>query len=131
MSQPPNDPPASAPPPPPYGPTAAERPRGRLLSMAALVVGLFATVSFCFPIFSIPAGVVAVGLGIAAVVRVRRGVADGGRMAWTGLVLGIVALIAAVVMIILARNFIEANKDCLDLPTQKERQDCLQSRVNR
>lgn len=91
---------AYPPPPSPYGayPGAPVAPRNGL-GIAALVTAIVAIVA-TFTIFGgIALGVVAVILGIVARGRVKRGEADNGGVALTGIILGVVAILISVALI--------------------------------
>ena len=74
-----------------------ESPQRKGLAIAALVCGVLAAVSFCTVVGGILFGIIALVLGVIAMVKVRRGTGGGGVMAAIGSILGVVAIVAAVV----------------------------------
>lgn len=73
--------------------------RGAGLAIAALVVGIFALLTCWTIIGGIGLGLVALVLGIVAVGRSRKDGAPGKGMAISGIVLGVLGIIAAIVML--------------------------------
>ncbi|MBF6350136.1 MULTISPECIES: DUF4190 domain-containing protein [Nocardia] len=93
-----------------------ESPKSKGLAIAALVCGILAAISFCTIVGGILFGLLAVVLGAIAAVKVRRGTGGGGVMAVIGLILGAVAIVAAIVFGVFFWNFWEdsGGKDFTD-----------------
>ncbi|WP_459548662.1 DUF4190 domain-containing protein [Nocardia sp. X0981] len=103
MSYPP--PPGGYPPPDPYPGAAGgppqywqESPKRKGMAIAALVLGILAVFTFWTIVGGILFGLLAVILGVIALVKASRGTGGGGIMAVIGLVLGILAIIGVIVM---------------------------------
>ncbi len=97
-------------PPPPGGYPAQPgeyRPRGgRGLAITALVLGLLALLS-CWTLFGgVVFGVLGLIFGLIAIVKARRGTAAGGGVAVTGTVLALLGLIGAIVIGVVAGNWV-------------------------
>ena len=110
------------PPPPPdahgYGRPADATP-GRGMAIAALVLGALALLLCWTIIGGILLGLIAVVLGIVAVVRARSGRAAGTGLAVTGIVLGAIGLIIAGVLVAVGISFLNSEsgqnlQDCLE-----------------
>lgn len=117
-------------PPPGYDPYAPAAPAPRNgLGIAALVVGIVALALAWIPLVGF-VGLVAVVLGIIALSRVRRGLATNRGVSITGVVLGAVAVVAAigwVVLLVVAVNndTVRGVADCASLPTAQQ-QACVE-----
>ncbi|MQY22953.1 DUF4190 domain-containing protein [Nocardia macrotermitis] len=91
-------------PPPPPGdypaPPGEQRPQGqgRGLAITALVLGILAIISSPTLVGGVLFGLLGLIFGIIAVVKARRGTAGGGAMAWVGLALAALGLIAAIAL---------------------------------
>lgn len=87
-----------------YGQTGygygAPKPKG--LSIASMVCGIVSIVLWCFPYLGLPVGIAAVVTGVMANKKIQQGQADGAGMAKAGLITGIIGIVIAVLMIILA-----------------------------
>ena len=75
---------------------------GNGLAIASLVLGIVSTVLFCVWYLSIPLGVLAIVFGAIGGAKAKRGEASGAGMAKTGLILGVVGPVLAVILIIAA-----------------------------
>ncbi|MDW6059586.1 DUF4190 domain-containing protein [Streptomyces sp. FXJ1.4098] len=89
--------PGSGYPGPPYGPVAFTPDNGN--GTAALVLGIVGTVLFFSIVFGVILGVLAIIFGVLGRAKAQRGEADNGGQALAGLVLGVIAVVASVVMI--------------------------------
>jgi len=93
---------AYPPPPMPYGgdyyPGITPPPRNGM-GVAALVVAILALFGSCSVVGGILLGVVAVILGFVGRGRAKRGEADNGAVATTGLVLGVLAIVVSIAFI--------------------------------
>lgn len=112
------------PPPMPYGtypgsPPGPTGPRNGM-GVAALVVAIIALVASCSIAGGLVLGVVAVILGFVGRARVKRGEADNGGVALTGIVLGFVAIVVSLAFIALYVGFFNKYGG-------QELVDCLQS----
>jgi hypothetical protein len=87
------------PPPPPYAgysrPPVGPRNGLGTASLVVAIIGLFT----CAVVFGAGFGVAAVVIGVVALGRVRRGVANNGPVAVAGIVLGSVAIVASIAFI--------------------------------
>ncbi|MEU0542557.1 DUF4190 domain-containing protein [Nocardia sp. NPDC005978] len=93
--------------PPPGGQYWQESPKGKGLAIAALVFGIIA-VLFCWTIVGgIFGGILAIAFGVIAMVKARKGRAGGFGMAVTGLILGLLGLIASAVIGVVGYKFFE------------------------
>lgn len=105
----------------PYPPFQPEPPRkGSGLAIASMVLGIIALLLSWIPIVNNLAAVLAVvalGLGIPALLRARRGVAGGRGLAITGLVTSVVALVLVVVTQLLFSAVIDEVERSLDEET--------------
>ncbi|SDO72346.1 DUF4190 domain-containing protein [Geodermatophilus sp. DSM 45219] len=105
----------------PYPPFQPEPPRkGSGLAIASMVLGIIALLLSWIPIVNYLAAVLAVvalGLGIPALLRARRGVAGGRGLAITGLVTSVVALVLVVVTQLLFSAVIDEVERSLDEET--------------
>jgi len=99
-------------PPPPGGygqPAWQESPKGRGLAVTALVLGILGLVTAVTVAGGILFGLIAFIVGLVALVKARRGSAGGPVMAGIGTVLGLLAVVAAIVLGIVYWNlFIES-----------------------
>ena len=113
-------------------------PRGRRngVGVAALVIGVLSLVLALLVIFFPLAGLlglIAVILGVVALGRVRRGEADNGGQAWSGLLTGLIGLGIAVLLTIQIGDFFSDHQTdfrtfgtCLtEADTNDERASCL------
>ncbi|WP_346176267.1 DUF4190 domain-containing protein [Streptomyces cuspidosporus] len=82
---------------PGYGPGSYAPDNGN--GTAAMVLGIVGTVLFLTVVFGVILGVLAIIFGALGRAKATRGEADNGGQALTGLVLGVIAVIASVVMI--------------------------------
>ena len=114
----------------PYAPAAAPR---NGLGIAALVVGIVSLVLGIVPFVGV-IGLVAVVLGVVALSRVRRGLATNRGVSITGIVLGALAVLAAiawlVVTIVLVNSGVGQNlgdtiSRCSQVP-QAQQQQCIE-----
>ena len=118
----------------PYGgyPSAQPLPRG--LAISSLVCGLLALVTFCLPLLPVLFGFVALGLGVAAIGRVRQGRAGGQGMAVTGMVSGGVGVFLGV-MVLMAlvslRPYYDDLMRCTDEPSSTNQQQCIEQVLQR
>lgn len=83
---------------------------GKGLAIAALVLGILAAISSVVPIFnvvSIVMGLVAVILGIIAAVKAKKGTASGMGLGIAGAIFGLLAIIAAIVVNVLAVGLVD------------------------
>ena len=87
-------------PPPAYGPGYGPKPKG--LAIASMVCGIVSIVLWCIPYLTLPLGIAAVVTGVLANKKVRLGEADGAGMAKAGLITGIIGIVIAVLIFILA-----------------------------
>lgn len=105
----------------PYPPFQPEPPRkGSGLAIASMVLGIIALLLSWIPIVNNLAAVLAVvalGLGIPALLRARRGVAGGKGLAITGLVTSVVALVLVVATQLLFSAVIDEVERSLDEET--------------
>lgn len=77
-------------------PTEDERgSRGRLLAIIALVTGALAVLSGVTVLGGLVFGLIAITVGVVALLRIRRGRAGGTIPAWSGLVLGVLGIAVA------------------------------------
>lgn len=103
---------------------------GNGLAIAALVTGIASLLLLWLWFVGIPLALVAIGLGVAALRRARRGVAGGRGMAITGLVLGAVTVVIAGILVAVGVSILNSDegKDlqaCLNTAqTQQEKQEC-------
>lgn len=119
----------------PYGqgahgqPPAPASPRNGL-GLAALIVGIVSLLVALIPVVGILGGlggVVAVVLGVIALVRVRRGVATNRGASITGVVLGGLAVLAAIawlvaIVVLAGSDTFQNVLDCSNLPTAQQQQ---------
>ncbi len=130
-------PPAGYGPPPAYGPPDAFAPTGYApqsfappktgngFAVAALVVSIVGLVGSWIPFFGLVLPLVAIGLGIAGIVRSRR-VGSGKAMAISGLVVALVALVIATAISIYSLRFVDCFKPGT---TTIEQQNCIDDKV--
>ncbi|KAA8890534.1 DUF4190 domain-containing protein [Nocardia colli] len=120
-------PPGQYPPPPGYGQPPGgqqpgqpaywqESPKGKGLAITALVLGIIALLSFWTLVGGYLFGAFAVIFGIVALVKTRSGRAGGAGMAITGLILGALGLIGAIVVTVVGYSFFvnSGGKDFVD-----------------
>lgn len=112
-----------------HGQQPAPAPPRNGLGLAALIVGIVSLLLAIIPGVGL-IGVVAVVLGVIALVRVRRGVATNRGVSITGVVLGGLAVVAAVVWLVVIFVFLGSDTfqgftDCAQLPTAQQQQ-CLE-----
>ncbi|NEW49430.1 DUF4190 domain-containing protein [Nocardia cyriacigeorgica] len=84
-----------------------ESPQRKGLAITALVLGILAAVSFWSVFGGVLFGVFAVVFGVIAVIKAMRGTAGSAVMAWIGLILGVLAIIGAVIAGIIYWGFAE------------------------
>lgn len=104
------------------------------LGLAALIVGIVSLLVALIPVVGLVGGlggVVAIVLGVIALVRVRRGVATNRGVSITGVVLGGLAVVAAVVWLVVIFVFAGSDTfqnfaDCAELPTAQQQQ-CVEN----
>ncbi|MGW5386615.1 DUF4190 domain-containing protein [Nocardia sp. NPDC003963] len=77
-----------------------ESPKRKGMAIAALVLGILGILSFWTIVGGILFGLIAVILGLIALVKANRGTGGGGIMAAIGLVLGVLSLIGGIVIAI-------------------------------
>ncbi len=102
---------------PAYGPPGASRPARNGVGIAALVLGILALVTAITLIGGVVLGVVAIVLGLVGRGRARRGEATNGGMATTGIVLGLVGILASIGLGL-------ASVSLLNSPSGKSYQKC-------
>lgn len=118
---------------PPVGSYGYQQPQGRGMAIATLVLGLVALVTFCVPILPLVLGLVALGVGFAAIRRIRQGRETGRGMAITGMVTGGIGLVAGSLLMILFMSLLpvlpeilsDIDKECSSLPASQQ-QECIQ-----
>ena len=114
-------------PPAPQGyPQQFAPPANNGIAIAALVVSIVALVLCWIPYLGLPLPLVAIGLAIAGLVRARK-IGKGMGLAVTGLLIGLVALLAAVtITVFVTKTFGDCFK--VDL-TKAEQQTCLDNKT--
>ncbi|MGW4354194.1 DUF4190 domain-containing protein [Nocardia sp. NPDC004582] len=106
QGQPGNYPPGAYPPPGNYPPPGGgqywqESPQRKGMAITALVFGIIGLLTFwtvLFTIVGLICGLVAIVLGLLAVLKARRGAAGGFGMALAGAIMGVISLIGGVVV---------------------------------
>lgn len=118
--------PGGYPPPPPSGypapPGEPYRPqgRGRGLAITSLVLGILALLSSPTVLGGVLLGLLGLIFGIIAVVKARRGTAGGGVIAWFGLALAVLGLIAGILIGVVAGDWVanHGGRDYMDCVKQ-------------
>lgn len=113
-----------------HGQQPAPAPPRNGLGLAALIVGIVSLLVALIPLVGILGGlggVVAIILGVLALVRVRRGVATNRGVSITGVVLGGLAVLAAVAWLVVIFAFAGSNTfqgiaACQSVPTAQQQQ---------
>lgn len=115
----------SYPPPPPgdYPPPGApyqHQGRGRGLAITSLVLGILALLSSPTVLGGVLFGLLGLIFGIIAVVKARRGTAGGGVIAWFGLALAALGLIAGILIGVVAGDWVanHGGRDYMDCVKQ-------------
>jgi uncharacterized membrane protein len=84
------------------------------LGVASLVCGIFAAVSFWLPFVGVTLGITAVGIGLAARGRIKRGEADNNGPTITGIVLGTVVCVVGAVITLGFLYLVISHQSCID-----------------
>jgi hypothetical protein len=84
------------------------------LGLASLLSGIFGAVSFWLPFVGLTLGITAVGTGLAARGRIKRGEADNNGATIAGIVLGVVVTIVGAVVSLGFLYLIISHQDCID-----------------
>ena len=108
-----------APPPQPLGddgPPLRLRNGLGVASLVTAIVAIFPGTLSC--VLGPPLGIVAVALGFAARRRVKRGEANNGGMAMAGILLGLVAIVASVVLVFVAYPWLKDAYDYYECTSQ-------------
>jgi hypothetical protein len=84
------------------------------LGVASLVSGICAAVSFWLPFVGVTLGIAAVGTGLAARGRIKRGEADNNGATITGIVLGVVACVVGALITLVFLFMIISHQSCID-----------------
>jgi uncharacterized membrane protein len=84
------------------------------LGVASLVCGMFAAVSFWLPFVGVTLGITAVGIGLAARGRIKRGEADNNGPTITGIVLGTVVCVVGAVITLGFLYLVISHQSCID-----------------
>lgn len=97
------------------------------LGIAALVVGILAIIGIITVYGAVILGIIAIVLGFLGRSRAKRGEATNGGMALSGAILGLIALIIAVILIIAGAAFLNSGKGkCIkNSSSQSQKQNCL------
>lgn len=99
------------------------------LGIAALVLGIIGLVTSWF-IFGGLLGLLAIILGFVGLGRVRRGEANNRGVSITGIVLGVLSVVIAVLIAVAFGAFWDRVKDCTDPSlTQAEQEQCINDRL--
>jgi hypothetical protein len=98
------------------------------MAVAALVVGIVGVVlAICFAPVGLVLGVVALVLGVLAR---RKSTVSGGRgQATSGIVLGAVSVVLAIVVLAFVGSIMNTFGDCTNKATQAEQQACIQGKM--
>ncbi len=109
------------------------KPQG--LAIGALVCGILSLVLFCMWFISVPLGIAAIILGILGRGKAQRGEAGGEGLAKTGMILGVVGTILAIVWVILiftGASFLGswAEKKAKEMEQQSQQQPVEDSSVD-
>jgi len=126
----PPQPPAYGPPEgypaPAYGqPSFAPPKTSNGLAIAALVVALVGLLGCLFPFVGVVLPTVAIGLGIAGLVRARR-IGGGKGMAISALIIGAVALVVSIAISVYLLRFVDCFKPGM---TQQQQQTCTEDKI--
>ncbi len=97
--------------------------RGSGMAIAALVLGVLALLTCWTVIGGILLGVIAVVLGLVALSRIRKGLAEGKVMAVIGIVTGVLGVVLAIALIALSVSLLNSDSG-------QNLQDCLQDAGN-
>lgn len=117
---------------PPYGQPAfgGHGPKKNGFGVAALVLGILALLGSITIVGGFLFGILAIIFGVLGRGRVKRGEADNGGMAITGLVLGALGLVISIVIVAAGVSFLSSEsgqelQDCInDATTQSEIDQC-------
>jgi hypothetical protein len=84
------------------------------LGLVSLLFGIFAAVTFWLPVVGLLLGVTAVGTGVAALPRLKRGEADNSGATVVGIVLGVLTSVVGAVIVIGLLYFFFSYQYCID-----------------
>lgn len=118
----------------PYGGYPGYQPRlPRGAAIGSLVCGLVALVTFCIPLLPVVLGLIALGLGVMTINRVRQGRGAGRGMAVTGMVSGTIGLLLGIVMLVTwisFRPYFDQVVRCAE-ESPANQQQCIQRVIDR
>ena len=110
------------------GPTSSGPRNG--LGIAALILGILGLLTSWF-VFGALLGVLAIILGFMGVRRVSRGEANNRGVSITGIVLGVLSIVIAVLFAVVIGTLFDRAQDCFDPElTQAEQQACVNERFD-
>ncbi len=117
----------------PYGAGGYQPPLSRGMAIGSLVLGLLALVTFCLPLLPVLLGLIALGLGIGAISKIRRGRGAGRGMAVTGMVTGGIGLVVGAMFTVAFASVLpqlpavlsDVSEQCGNVP-QSQQQECVQ-----
>ena len=95
-----------------------------IIAIAALVVALVGLLGCWFPFFGVVLPAVALGLGIAGLVRSRK-IGSGKGMAISALIVGAVALVVAIAISVYVLRFV----DCFKPGMTQQQQTCTEDKI--